>query len=137
MHQTTWYLVLCIANLSFFGRYAWFGIRSVVKWQWKRSVCKSNIWWSSCSWWRFSSRYEIHKFLSLVLFCRLKGNCRLDLYYIFSLAVIFKGSNLKLQTTVTVLKADQILVDSPAETLTNVPSPPEGYWFPVKIRCVW
>ncbi|ONK57184.1 uncharacterized protein A4U43_C10F17460 [Asparagus officinalis] len=46
----------------------------------------------------------------------------------------FRDSNLKLQTTVSVLKADQMLVDSPAETLTNVPSPAEGYKFPVKFR---
>ncbi|KAJ1288978.1 hypothetical protein BS78_02G130300 [Paspalum vaginatum] len=46
--------------------------------------------------------------------------------------VIFKGANLKLQTTVTVLKVNQIVVDAPAETLTNVAGPPDGYKFSVR-----
>ncbi|XP_062193278.1 nuclear pore complex protein GP210 [Phragmites australis] len=45
--------------------------------------------------------------------------------------VIFKGSNLKLQTTITVLKVNQIVVDAPAETLTNAAGPPDGYKFSV------
>ncbi|WVZ63130.1 hypothetical protein U9M48_012789 [Paspalum notatum var. saurae] len=46
--------------------------------------------------------------------------------------VIFKGANLKLQTTVSVLKVNQIVVDPPAETLTNVAGPPDGYKFSVR-----
>ncbi|RCV10724.1 hypothetical protein SETIT_2G131600v2 [Setaria italica] len=46
--------------------------------------------------------------------------------------VIFKGSNLKLQTTVSVLKVNQIVVDAPAETLTNAAGPPDGYKFSVR-----
>lgn len=48
-----------------------------------------------------------------------------------SAQVIFKGSNWKLQTTVNVLKVDQITVDSPGQTLTNVPFPLEGYKFAI------
>lgn len=47
--------------------------------------------------------------------------------------VIFKGLNLKLQTTVTVLKVNQIVVDAPAETLTNAAGPPDGYKFSVRL----
>ncbi|WOL18742.1 nuclear pore complex protein [Canna indica] len=46
--------------------------------------------------------------------------------------VIFIGSDSKLQTTVSVMKVDQILVDAPAETMTNVPFPSKGYMFSVK-----
>ncbi|CAL5090263.1 unnamed protein product [Urochloa decumbens] len=46
--------------------------------------------------------------------------------------VIFKGSNLKLQTTVSVLKVNQIVVDAPAEMLTNAAGPPDGYKFSVR-----
>ncbi|KAL6601453.1 hypothetical protein ACP70R_044673 [Stipagrostis hirtigluma subsp. patula] len=46
--------------------------------------------------------------------------------------VIFKGSNIKLQTTVTVLKVNQIVVDAPAQTLTNAAGPPDGYKFSVR-----
>ncbi|KAL6838421.1 hypothetical protein ACP4OV_031666 [Aristida adscensionis] len=46
--------------------------------------------------------------------------------------VIFKGSDIKLQTTVTVLKVNQILVDAPAETLTNAAGQPDGYKFSVR-----
>ncbi|XP_072999237.1 nuclear pore complex protein GP210 [Typha latifolia] len=48
--------------------------------------------------------------------------------------VIFKSLDLKLQTTVTVLNVDQIIVDAPLETLTNVPFPSEGYKFSVRSR---
>lgn len=46
--------------------------------------------------------------------------------------VIFKGSNFKLQTTITVLKVNQIVVDAPAETLTNAAGLPDGYMFSVR-----
>ncbi|KAF8692700.1 hypothetical protein HU200_039534 [Digitaria exilis] len=46
--------------------------------------------------------------------------------------VIFKGSNLKLQTTVTVLKVNKIVVDAPSETLTNAAGPSDGYKFFVR-----
>ncbi|TVU10546.1 hypothetical protein EJB05_44087, partial [Eragrostis curvula] len=46
--------------------------------------------------------------------------------------VIFKGSSLKLQTTVTVLKVNKIVVDAPSETLTNAAVPPDGYKFAVR-----
>ncbi|KAG1358954.1 hypothetical protein COCNU_08G004000 [Cocos nucifera] len=46
--------------------------------------------------------------------------------------VIFEGMNLKLQTTVTVLKVEQIIVDAPTETLTNIQFPPKGYKFLVR-----
>ncbi|RLM86258.1 hypothetical protein C2845_PM04G10100 [Panicum miliaceum] len=46
--------------------------------------------------------------------------------------VIFKGSNLKVQTTVSVLKVNQIVVDAPGETLTNAAGPPDGYKFSVR-----
>ncbi|KAG8050281.1 hypothetical protein GUJ93_ZPchr0009g538 [Zizania palustris] len=48
--------------------------------------------------------------------------------------VIFKGPNTKLQTTITVLKVNQIFVDAPAETLTNAAGPPGGYKFSVRLR---
>uniref|UniRef100_A0A0E0B6Q6 BIG2 domain-containing protein n=1 Tax=Oryza glumipatula TaxID=40148 RepID=A0A0E0B6Q6_9ORYZ len=48
--------------------------------------------------------------------------------------VIFKGPNTKLHTTVTVLKVNQIVVNAPAETLTNAAGPPGGYKFSVKLR---
>uniref|UniRef100_I1QRD4 BIG2 domain-containing protein n=2 Tax=Oryza glaberrima TaxID=4538 RepID=I1QRD4_ORYGL len=47
--------------------------------------------------------------------------------------VIFKGPNTKLHTTVTVLKVNQIVVNAPAETLTNAAGPPGGYKFSVKL----
>ncbi|KAJ0969107.1 hypothetical protein J5N97_021984 [Dioscorea zingiberensis] len=47
--------------------------------------------------------------------------------------VIFEGPNYNLQTTVTVLKMGQIVVDAPAEAITNVPYPPKGYRFPVRL----
>lgn len=46
--------------------------------------------------------------------------------------VSFESSSLKLQTTVTVLAVAQILVDAPAETLTNVPFPTKGYKFVIR-----
>ncbi|RZC71969.1 hypothetical protein C5167_035143 [Papaver somniferum] len=46
--------------------------------------------------------------------------------------VIFEGSNLKLQTAVTVQKVDVVLVDSPEETLTNIPFPTKGYYFSIR-----
>ncbi|KAJ8622832.1 hypothetical protein MRB53_031361 [Persea americana] len=46
--------------------------------------------------------------------------------------VSFESLSLKLQTTVTVLAVDQILVDAPADTLTNVPFPVKGYRFIVR-----
>lgn len=46
--------------------------------------------------------------------------------------VIFKGSNLKLQTTVSVLKVNQIVVDAPAGTLTNAADLHDGYKFSVR-----
>ncbi|KAK3132641.1 hypothetical protein QOZ80_6AG0525560 [Eleusine coracana subsp. coracana] len=46
--------------------------------------------------------------------------------------VIFKGSNVKLQTTVTVLKVNQIVIDAPSGTLTNAAGPPDGYKFSVR-----
>ncbi|KAF8399768.1 hypothetical protein HHK36_015638 [Tetracentron sinense] len=46
--------------------------------------------------------------------------------------VIFEGSSLKLRTTVTVLRVNLVIVDAPAETLTNVPFPSKGYNFSVK-----
>ncbi|XP_059670096.1 nuclear pore complex protein GP210 isoform X2 [Cornus florida] len=46
--------------------------------------------------------------------------------------VIFEGSDLKLQTEVTVSNGNIVLVDAPKETLTNVPFPVKGYGFPVK-----
>ncbi|GJN34667.1 hypothetical protein PR202_gb23351 [Eleusine coracana subsp. coracana] len=48
--------------------------------------------------------------------------------------VIFKGSNVKLQTTVTVLKVNQIVIDAPSGTLTNAAGPPDGYKFSVRFR---
>ncbi|THU72911.1 hypothetical protein C4D60_Mb04t17220 [Musa balbisiana] len=48
--------------------------------------------------------------------------------------VIFVGSNLKLQTTVAVMKVGQLSVYAPAETLTNIPFPTKGYMFSVKFR---
>ncbi|XP_010248630.1 PREDICTED: nuclear pore complex protein GP210 [Nelumbo nucifera] len=45
--------------------------------------------------------------------------------------VIFEGLGLKLQTTITVLMEDQVSVDAPTETLTNVPFPSRGYNFSV------
>ncbi|XP_039138500.1 nuclear pore complex protein GP210 isoform X1 [Dioscorea cayenensis subsp. rotundata] len=47
--------------------------------------------------------------------------------------VIFEAPNYNLQTTVTVLKMGQIVVEAPAETLTNVPYPSKGYRFPVRL----
>lgn len=47
--------------------------------------------------------------------------------------VIFKGPNLKLQTTVTVLKVNQIVVDAPLDILTNNAPPPDGYKFAVRL----
>ncbi|KAA8548147.1 hypothetical protein F0562_004591 [Nyssa sinensis] len=46
--------------------------------------------------------------------------------------VIFEGSGLKLQTTVTVKRGNIVFVDAPDETLTNVPFPAKGYSFSVK-----
>ncbi|XP_065001003.1 nuclear pore complex protein GP210-like isoform X1 [Musa acuminata AAA Group] len=46
--------------------------------------------------------------------------------------VIFVGSNLKLQTTVAVMKVGQLSVYAPAKTLTNIPFPTKGYMFCVK-----
>ncbi|XP_057962885.1 nuclear pore complex protein GP210 isoform X2 [Malania oleifera] len=46
--------------------------------------------------------------------------------------VLFEGSNLKLQTAVTVIKGSIISVDAPKEALTNVPFPLKGYYFSVK-----
>ncbi|OVA20622.1 Bacterial Ig-like [Macleaya cordata] len=46
--------------------------------------------------------------------------------------VIFEGSRLKLQTAVTVLSVNVVLVDSPAETLTNIPFPTKGYNFSIR-----
>ncbi|KAF7130117.1 hypothetical protein RHSIM_Rhsim10G0015700 [Rhododendron simsii] len=46
--------------------------------------------------------------------------------------VIFEGSSLRLQTAVTVLKGNILVVDAPREMLTNVPFPAKGYCFPVK-----
>ncbi|KAI3985657.1 hypothetical protein MKX01_033940 [Papaver californicum] len=48
--------------------------------------------------------------------------------------VIFEGLNLKLQTAVTVQKVDLVLVDSPEETLTNIPFPTKGYYFSIRFR---
>lgn len=49
-----------------------------------------------------------------------------------STQVVFEGSSLKLQTAVTVLKGNILLIDAPREMLTNVPFPAKGYCFPVK-----
>ncbi|KAL5991264.1 hypothetical protein ACLOJK_012171 [Asimina triloba] len=49
-----------------------------------------------------------------------------------SALVLFESSNLKLQTTVNVRRAGLILVEAPAETLTNIPSHAKGYNFLVQ-----
>ncbi|KAK9119821.1 hypothetical protein Scep_017914 [Stephania cephalantha] len=46
--------------------------------------------------------------------------------------VIFEGSSLKLHTTATVHPVNLVFVESPAETLTNVPFPTKGYPFSVR-----
>ncbi|KAK9117285.1 hypothetical protein Sjap_016232 [Stephania japonica] len=46
--------------------------------------------------------------------------------------VIFEGSSLKLHTTARVHPVNLVFVESPAETLTNVPFPTEGYPFSVR-----
>ncbi|XP_061357530.1 nuclear pore complex protein GP210 isoform X2 [Gastrolobium bilobum] len=51
-----------------------------------------------------------------------------------SAQVSFQYARSKLQTTVTVLKGDNIFVDAPKEMLTNVPYPSKGYNFSVKFR---
>ncbi|KAF9590251.1 hypothetical protein IFM89_032029 [Coptis chinensis] len=48
--------------------------------------------------------------------------------------VIFEGPSLRLQTTATVRSVDMVVVDSPLETLTNVPFPTKGYIFSVRFR---
>ncbi|KAF9625307.1 hypothetical protein IFM89_021246 [Coptis chinensis] len=48
--------------------------------------------------------------------------------------VIFEGPRLRLQTTATVQSVDMVVVDSPLETLTNVPFPTKGYCFAVRFR---
>ncbi|XP_043725573.1 nuclear pore complex protein GP210 [Telopea speciosissima] len=48
--------------------------------------------------------------------------------------VIFESSSLKLQTTVSVQRMNLVLIDAPAETLTNVPFPTKGYNFSVRLR---
>ncbi|KAK1318726.1 hypothetical protein QJS10_CPB04g01397 [Acorus calamus] len=53
-----------------------------------------------------------------------------------STQVHFEGSNLRLQTTVTVHKSAAIIVDSPTETLTNVPLPAKGYNFSIRFSDV-
>lgn len=53
-----------------------------------------------------------------------------------STQVIFKGSNLELQTMVTVLTGIIISVGAPKTTLTNVPFPTKGYNFSVKFSDV-
>jgi len=40
------------------------------------------------------------------------------------------------QTTVSVLKVNQIVVDAPGEALTNAAGPPDGYKFSVRFRYV-
>lgn len=47
--------------------------------------------------------------------------------------VFFQGSNFKLQTVATVIKLNQIIVDTPLDTLTNAPFPSKGYKFAVKL----
>ncbi|KAK8631457.1 hypothetical protein V6N13_028245 [Hibiscus sabdariffa] len=49
-----------------------------------------------------------------------------------STQVYFESSNVKLQTTVTVLPGSTLVVDAPKEMLTNVPSPSQGFSFSVK-----
>ncbi|KAJ1693956.1 hypothetical protein LUZ63_010654 [Rhynchospora breviuscula] len=46
--------------------------------------------------------------------------------------VIFESLDLKLETTVTVRNVNQIILGSPAETLTNVQFPSDGYKFLVR-----
>lgn len=58
--------------------------------------------------------------------------CNYDIFL-----VIFVGSNLKLQTTVAVMKVGQLSVYAPAKTLTNIPFPTKGYMFYVKFRFVF
>lgn len=43
---------------------------------------------------------------------------------------------MKLQTAVTVLEGNIVVIDAPREMLTNVPFPAKGYCFPVKFRFV-
>ncbi|KAH0462028.1 hypothetical protein IEQ34_009603 [Dendrobium chrysotoxum] len=47
--------------------------------------------------------------------------------------VFFQSSNFKLQTVASVIKLNQIIVDTPSGTLTNAPFPSEGYKFAVKL----
>ncbi|XP_042500148.1 nuclear pore complex protein GP210 [Macadamia integrifolia] len=47
--------------------------------------------------------------------------------------VIFESSSLKLQTIVSVQRMNLVLVDAPAETLTNVHFPTKGYSFLVRL----
>ncbi|KAK8586935.1 hypothetical protein V6N12_021454 [Hibiscus sabdariffa] len=49
-----------------------------------------------------------------------------------STQVYFKSSDVKLQTTVTVLPGSTLVVDAPKEMLTNVPFPSQGFSFSVK-----
>ncbi|KAK9004035.1 hypothetical protein V6N11_001853 [Hibiscus sabdariffa] len=49
-----------------------------------------------------------------------------------STQVYFESSDVKLQTTVTVLPGSTLVVDAPKEMLTNVPSPSQGFSFSVK-----
>ncbi|ERN13772.1 hypothetical protein AMTR_s00049p00191680 [Amborella trichopoda] len=46
--------------------------------------------------------------------------------------VFFKSRGFKLQISVTVKRADAVLIDAPSELLTNVPSPGKGYEFSVR-----
>ncbi|XP_020590904.1 LOW QUALITY PROTEIN: nuclear pore complex protein GP210 [Phalaenopsis equestris] len=47
--------------------------------------------------------------------------------------VFFQGSNFKLQTVASVIKLNQIIVETPSDTLTNAPFPSKGYKFAVKL----
>ncbi|KAJ3682423.1 hypothetical protein LUZ60_014996 [Juncus effusus] len=46
--------------------------------------------------------------------------------------VIFKSPNMKLQTVISVMNVDKIIIDSPLEILTNAPFSLDGYKFRVK-----
>jgi hypothetical protein len=48
--------------------------------------------------------------------------------------VIFESSDLKLETAITVRNVNQIIIGPPAETLSNVQSPSDGYRFLVRFR---
>lgn len=48
--------------------------------------------------------------------------------------MIFESSDLKLETAITVRNVNQVILGAPAETLTNVQFPSDGYKFSVRFR---